>query len=163
MEPRILANCTSTWYRQRVGADIYESGSDPSSIRSMAVHPPPEIRGLHVLRGAIFAFWTATISGICLTLWRDWRMLLLVSDGIHRMRNKVSFDLKLYRENTSVMFRNYSDFFEEAETDKGIAIALKEGKTVSDLVKKFRTYLALDLMMDFVNTETVRVLHKANG
>ena len=49
------------------------------------------------------------------------------------------------------------------ETDKGIAIALKEGKTVSDLVKKFRTYLALDLMMAFMNTETVRVLHKANG
>ena len=61
------------------------------------------------------------------------------------------------------MFRNYSDFFEEVETDKGIAIALKEGKTVSDLVKKFRTYLALDLMMAFMNTETVRVLHKANG
>lgn len=68
-------------------------------------------------------------------------MLLLVSDGIHRMRNKVSFDLKLYRENTSVMFRNYSDFFEEAETDKGIAIALKEGKTVSDLIKKLELTL----------------------
>ena len=71
--------------------------------------------------------------------------------------------LILSRENTSLMFRNYSDFFEEVETDKGIAIALKEGKTVSDLVKKFRTYLALDLMMAFMNTETVRVLHKANG
>ena len=71
--------------------------------------------------------------------------------------------LILSRENTSLMFRNYSDFFEEVETDKGIAIALKEGKTVSDLVKKFRTYLAFDLMMAFMNTETVRVLHKANG
>ena len=71
--------------------------------------------------------------------------------------------LILSRDNTSLMFRNYSDFFEEVETDAGIAIALKEGKTVSDLVKKFRTYLALDLMMAFMNTETVRVLHKANG
>lgn len=71
--------------------------------------------------------------------------------------------LILSRENTSQMFRNYSDFFEEAETDEGTAIALKEGKTVSDLVTKFRTYLALDLMMAFMNTETVRVLHKANG
>ena len=71
--------------------------------------------------------------------------------------------LILSRENTSMMFRNYSDFFEEVETDKGISIALKEGKTVSDLVEKFRTYLALDLMMAFMNTETVRVLHKANG
>lgn len=71
--------------------------------------------------------------------------------------------LILSRENTSLMFRNYSDFFEEVETDEGVSIALKEGKTVSDLVEKFRTYLALDLMMAFMNTETVRVLHKANG
>lgn len=71
--------------------------------------------------------------------------------------------LILSRENTSLMFRNYSDFFEETETDQGIAIALKEGKTASDLVMKFRTYLALDLMMAFMNTDSVRVLHKANG
>ena len=71
--------------------------------------------------------------------------------------------LILSRENTSLMFRNYSDFFEEVETEKGIAIALKEGKTVSDLVTKFRTYLALDLMIAFMNKETVRVLHRANG
>ena len=71
--------------------------------------------------------------------------------------------LILSRENTSLMFRNYSDFFEEVETEKGVSIALKEGKTVSDLVEKFRTYLALDLMMAFMNTETVRVLHRANG
>ena len=71
--------------------------------------------------------------------------------------------LILSRENTSLMFRSYSDFFEEVETDEGVSITLKEGKTVSDLVEKFRTYLALDLMMAFMNTETVRVLHKANG
>lgn len=71
--------------------------------------------------------------------------------------------LILSRENTSLMFRNYSDFFEEVETETGVAISLKEGKTVSDLVKKFRTYLALDLMMAFMNTKTVRVLHKTNG
>ena len=71
--------------------------------------------------------------------------------------------LILSRENTSLMFRNYSDFFGEVETDEGVSIALKEGKTVSDLVEKFRTYLALDLMMAFMNTETVRVLHRANG
>ena len=71
--------------------------------------------------------------------------------------------LILSRENTFLMFRNYSDFFEEVETEKGIAIALKEGRTVSDLVTKFRTYLALDLMIAFMNKETVRVLHRANG
>lgn len=71
--------------------------------------------------------------------------------------------LILSRENTSMMFRNYSDFFEEVETENGIAITLKKGKTVSDLIKKFRTYLALDLLMAFMNTETVRALQKANG
>ena len=71
--------------------------------------------------------------------------------------------LIMSREDQDALFDDYSDFFEEVETDKGISIALKEGKTVSDLVEKFRTYLALDLMMAFMNTETVRVLHKANG
>lgn len=71
--------------------------------------------------------------------------------------------LILSRESTSLMFRNYSDFFEEIETEKGIAISLKEGKTVSDLVKKFRTYLAFDVMMAFMDTETVQVLQTNNG
>lgn len=71
--------------------------------------------------------------------------------------------LILSRENTSLMFRNYSDFFEEVETEKGIAISLKKGKNVSDLVKKFRTYLAFDVMMAFMDRETVKVLQANNG
>ncbi len=71
--------------------------------------------------------------------------------------------LILSRENTTMMFRNYSDFFEEIETEKGIAISLRKGKTVSDLVRKFRTYLALDVMMAFMDTETVQVLKTNNG
>lgn len=66
--------------------------------------------------------------------------------------------LILSRENTSMMFRDYSDFFREVETEDGIAIALKEGKTVSDLIKKFRTYLAFDVMMAFMNVVTVQTL-----
>ena len=44
--------------------------------------------------------------------------------------------LILSGESTSMMFRNYSDFFEEIETSEGTAISLREGKTVTDLVVK---------------------------
>ena len=71
--------------------------------------------------------------------------------------------LILSRESTSMMFRNYSDFFEEIETSEGTAISLREGKTVADLVVKFRTYLSLDVMMAFMATETVSVLRVKNG
>lgn len=65
------------------------------------------------------------------------------------------------RESTSFMLRNYSDFFEEIA--EGTAIALREGKTVSDLIKRFRTYLAFDVMMAFMAENTVRVLRGENG
>ena len=71
--------------------------------------------------------------------------------------------LILSRESTSLMFKNYSDFFEEVETENGIAISLRKGKTVPDLIEKFRTYLAFDLMLAFMNQETVRVLRANNG
>lgn len=64
------------------------------------------------------------------------------------------------RESTSVMLRNYSDFFEE--TGEGTAIALREGKTVPDLIERFRTYLAFDVMMAFMAERTVQVLEKKN-
>ena len=70
--------------------------------------------------------------------------------------------LVLSRENTSMMFRCYSDFFKEIVTDKGIAIALKNGKTVNDLVVKFRTYLAFDVMMAFIATEVAQALRINN-
>ena len=71
--------------------------------------------------------------------------------------------LILSRENTSLMFRNYSDFFEEVETNEGASVALKAGKMVSDLIEKFRTYLSLDLMMAFMNTDMICASHKVNG
>ena len=58
------------------------------------------------------------------------------------------------------MLHNYSDFFEEKE--EGTAIALREGKTVSDLIVRFRTYLAFDVMMAFMDNDTVQVLKKEN-
>lgn len=71
--------------------------------------------------------------------------------------------LILSRENTSLMFRDYSDFFKEVETGNGIAISLREGKTVSDLIKKFRTYLAYDVMMAFMQAVSVQTLQVNNG
>ena len=68
--------------------------------------------------------------------------------------------LILSRESTSRMLHNYSDFFQE--TESGTAIALREGKTVSDLIVRFRTYLAFDVMMAFMDDKTVQVLKKGN-
>lgn len=65
------------------------------------------------------------------------------------------------RESTTLMLRNYSDFFEE--TEDGAAIALRKGKTVPDLIERFRTYLAFDVMMAFMAKNTVQVLKKGNG
>lgn len=67
--------------------------------------------------------------------------------------------LILSRASTLHMFRNYSDFFEEVETEEGRAIALQKGKTVEDLKEKFRTYLAIDVINAFMNKKTVKVLH----
>ncbi len=71
--------------------------------------------------------------------------------------------LILSRASTTHMFRNYSDFFEEVETDKGTAIALQKGKTVEDLIEKFRTYIAIDLINAFMDERTVRVLNAKVG
>lgn len=72
--------------------------------------------------------------------------------------------LILSRASTRHMFRNYSEFFEEIETNEGIAIALQKGKTVEDLIEKFRTYLAIDVMNAFMSKTTVSVLNaKVNG
>ena len=71
--------------------------------------------------------------------------------------------LILSRASTTHMFGNYSDFFEEIETDQGTAIALREGKTVEDLIERFRTYLAIDLIHAFMAEKTVRVLYENRG
>ena len=63
--------------------------------------------------------------------------------------------LVLSREDTLRMFREYPVFFEEAETENGSAIALKSGRTVSDLIKNFRTYIPMELLLAFMNTKIV--------
>lgn len=66
--------------------------------------------------------------------------------------------LILSRESTKALFRNYSEYFEEQEINNTMGIALKEDKQVKDLIVQFRGYLALDVLMAFVNEESVQVL-----
>ena len=67
--------------------------------------------------------------------------------------------LILSREDTNAMFRNYSAFFEEVMTEKGLGIKLKQGKDVDDLVKAFRGYLAWDVLMAFIDKQSVAKLN----
>ena len=64
--------------------------------------------------------------------------------------------LILSREDTSELFRNYSDFFEEREEDNEKGIYLKEEKNYIDLINQFRTYLALDVLLKFVDQSIVQ-------
>ena len=66
--------------------------------------------------------------------------------------------LILSRENTNALFRNYSDFFEEKTENDMKGIALKEGIELEDLIMQFRGYLALDVLMAFVNERSVQAL-----
>lgn len=65
------------------------------------------------------------------------------------------------RESTTLMFNNYNDYFELKETSEGSAISLKKGKTVSDLIKQFRTYMSLDVMRACMDKTVVEVLEIA--
>lgn len=66
--------------------------------------------------------------------------------------------LVLSRENTDALFRNYSEFFEESEQNGKRGIRLKENKKVEDLIQQFRGYLALDVLLAFMNQRSVQVL-----
>lgn len=66
--------------------------------------------------------------------------------------------LILSRDCTNALFRNYSDFFQEKNIDGESGIELKQDITVEDLIVEFRGYLALDVLMAFVNENSVRAL-----
>lgn len=66
--------------------------------------------------------------------------------------------LILSRESTNALFRNYSDFFEEKDVDGEMGIALKQNITLETLIHQFRGYLALDVLMAFVNENSVQAL-----
>ena len=79
----------------------------------------------------------------------------------HLKKNGEKAVIIFSRESTDVMLHNYSDFFEEREN--GTAIGLRKGKYVPDLIERFRTYLAFDLMMAFMADSPVQVLKRENG
>lgn len=66
--------------------------------------------------------------------------------------------LILSRESTNDMFRNYSDIFEETSYSDSLGIGLKSQITIDDLINKFRGYLAWDVLLAFVNEQTVSKL-----
>lgn len=66
--------------------------------------------------------------------------------------------LILSRENTDALFRNYSEFFEEGEQNGKRGIKLRDDKKVEDLIQQFRGYLALDVLLAFMNQRSVQVL-----
>lgn len=59
--------------------------------------------------------------------------------------------LILSRDNTDALFKNYSEFFEEQEKDGKKGILLREGKSTEDLIQHFRGYLALDVLLAFMD------------
>lgn len=66
--------------------------------------------------------------------------------------------LVLSRESTNALFRNYSDFFQEKNVNGEMGIELKEEVTIENLIVQFRGYLALDVLMAFVNENSIQAL-----
>lgn len=66
--------------------------------------------------------------------------------------------LILSRDYTNALFRNYSDFFEEKIESAEKGISLREGVELNELIMEFRGYLALDVLMAFVNERSIQAL-----
>jgi len=66
--------------------------------------------------------------------------------------------LILSRDRTDALFRNYSDFFFESDHNGQRGISLQEGKSIEDLIQRFRGYLSLDLLLAFVDERSIEVL-----
>lgn len=56
------------------------------------------------------------------------------------------------RTNTNQMLRDYSNFFEEIESENQLGIKLKEGIEVEQLISTFRGYLTLTLLKAFIDS-----------
>lgn len=75
-------------------------------------------------------------------------------------KNNEGAVLLMSRDETDALFRDYSDFFEPYVDEMGMCQGIKliEGKNFKDLIYKFRGYLALDVLMAFINEQAVNVL-----
>lgn len=63
--------------------------------------------------------------------------------------------LILSRDSTSDMFRSYSHIFKEFLAKNELGIKLKEGVTADDLIDTFRGYLSWDVLLAFVNKDSL--------
>lgn len=65
--------------------------------------------------------------------------------------------LILSGKETSELLHDYSDYFEEAVDFSGEpGIQLESGKNVRDLIRRFRTYLALDVLLKFMDVNILK-------
>jgi len=66
--------------------------------------------------------------------------------------------LILSRDNTYDMLRSYSGIFTEEKQGDDLGISLRGGVGVKDLIDKFRGYLALDVLLAFVDKRSIAKL-----
>ena len=66
--------------------------------------------------------------------------------------------LLLSRDRTEEFWEEYAAFFQKKCVDGEQGIEVKEGITVEDLIERFRGYLALDVLMAFVDEYAVEAL-----
>lgn len=66
--------------------------------------------------------------------------------------------LVLSREKTSALFHDYSAFFVKSEIDGKRGIRLQDGVNAEKLIKQFRGYLSLNVLLAFINERCVSVL-----
>lgn len=72
-------------------------------------------------------------------------------------RSNIEGYLELSRNNTYSFLNEYSNFFEE-DSDNDRIIKLKDNISYVDLIKTFRGYLALDLLLAFIHEDAINVL-----
>lgn len=63
------------------------------------------------------------------------------------------------RAETDAFFHDYADFFQPDEKNDCKGISLRSGKTVISLIRRFRGYLALDVLHAFMDGRAVEVLN----
>lgn len=66
--------------------------------------------------------------------------------------------LVLSNERTNSFLHDYSEYFELFTSENGEGLKLKNNVTVDDLWDKFRGYLSFDVMMAFMNKQSLKAL-----
>ncbi len=66
--------------------------------------------------------------------------------------------LVLSKERTNSFLHDYSEYFELFTSENGEGLRLKNNVTVDDLWDKFRGYLSFDVMMAFMNKQSLKAL-----